>query len=321
MIDVTCAVIRNDEDSVLIVQRGEKTDHPFMWEFPGGKVREGESFEDCILREIDEELSLDIIIVDTLKTVEYDYGHKNIRLIPFICDTLMDLPVLHEHNDYKWVNVSELIGVDFLSADIPVSMEYAERFSANSSLADNKKDSIIEAASGIEEMLSEKSGFGSIDLIAGLAEDRPDIITLLMQFSLSSDNALAFRASYVLTKVQENAGNNLKPWYREIVEALPGLKTDSVIRSFLKIINLAGVDQLTRDDHGLLADSCFTMLNNGKSAIAVKAYSMEALYNLTQIYPELSMELSASITRNMEGGSAGIKARGRQILNKLSKTS
>ena len=43
MIDVTCAIIRNEEYQVLIVQRGEKTDHPLKWEFPGGKVAPGET--------------------------------------------------------------------------------------------------------------------------------------------------------------------------------------------------------------------------------------------------------------------------------------
>ncbi|MEZ5001208.1 MAG: NUDIX domain-containing protein [Bacteroidales bacterium] len=54
MIEVTCAVIRNDDNMVLAVQRGNDSDHPLKWEFPGGKRREGESLEECIVREIDE---------------------------------------------------------------------------------------------------------------------------------------------------------------------------------------------------------------------------------------------------------------------------
>ena len=97
MIDVTCAIIRNEEDEILIVQRGESTDHPFKWEFPGGKIHPGETREDCIIREIREELSIDIVIVSLLPDVEHDYGFKQIRLIPFICDTLDELPLLSEH--------------------------------------------------------------------------------------------------------------------------------------------------------------------------------------------------------------------------------
>jgi len=51
MIKVTCAIIRNEEDEILVVQRGEATDHPFKWEFPGGKVAAGETEEECIIRE------------------------------------------------------------------------------------------------------------------------------------------------------------------------------------------------------------------------------------------------------------------------------
>ncbi len=97
MINVTCAVIRNEDDRVLVVQRGEETDHPLKWEFPGGKIDAGESEEECIIREIQEELSLDVVIFGKLPVVEHDYGYKKIRLIPFICDTLDDMPMLNEH--------------------------------------------------------------------------------------------------------------------------------------------------------------------------------------------------------------------------------
>ncbi len=95
MIRVTCAIIRNEDNEVLAVQRGEKTDHPFKWEFPGGKVKEGESEEECIIREIREELSIDIVICSRMEDVDYDYGKKHILLIPFICDTLDELPLLY----------------------------------------------------------------------------------------------------------------------------------------------------------------------------------------------------------------------------------
>src|SRR5512140_86541 len=108
MIDVTCAIIRNEEDEVLIVQRGEESAHPLKWEFPGGKVSAGETPEECILREIKEELSMDIVIVAKLPEVEHDYGFRQIRLIPFICDTLEELPFLTEHVAYRWVQPQEL---------------------------------------------------------------------------------------------------------------------------------------------------------------------------------------------------------------------
>src|SRR5665811_2169866 len=93
MLIVTCAVIRNEADEILVVQRGEATDHPFKWEFPGGKLIPGETEEECIIREVEEELSMEIVICTKLSEVEYDYGHKKIRLIPFVCDTLDEMPI------------------------------------------------------------------------------------------------------------------------------------------------------------------------------------------------------------------------------------
>ena len=132
MIDVTCAIIRNEDNEVLIVRRGEKTDHPFKWEFPGGKISDNESSEECIIREISEELSMEIVICSQLDPVEYDYGHKEIRLIPFICDTLDELPLLSEHVDFKWISLENLMQVDFSEADVLVAQEYILGLGQNS---------------------------------------------------------------------------------------------------------------------------------------------------------------------------------------------
>jgi 8-oxo-dGTP diphosphatase len=132
MISVTCAVIRNEEDEVLVVQRGEATDHPLKWEFPGGKLAQGETEEECIIREVEEELSMEIVICGQLPEVEYDYGHKQIKLIPFICNTLNELPFLSEHLAYKWVPATDLVSVDFSEADVFVANSYLESIKTES---------------------------------------------------------------------------------------------------------------------------------------------------------------------------------------------
>jgi len=124
MIEVTCAIIRNSDGKVLIVQRGENSDHPFKWEFPGGKTRQGESHQECIVREIKEELSLDVVICAQLEPVEYDYGFRHIRLIPFVCHMDKEEPVLNEHIAYRWTGAGELSGVDFQEADSLVAEKY-----------------------------------------------------------------------------------------------------------------------------------------------------------------------------------------------------
>ena len=136
MISVTCAIIRNEDNEVLVVQRGEATDHPFKWEFPGGKLASEETEEECIIREVDEELSIDVVICGKLPEVEYDYGIKQIKLIPFTCDTLDELPFLSEHLAYKWLPAMDLMLVDFSEADVFVAKSYLEKFKDQKNLGE-----------------------------------------------------------------------------------------------------------------------------------------------------------------------------------------
>ena len=86
----------------------------------------GETEEECIIREVEEELSMEIVILPGFLEVEHDYGFKQIRLIPFICDTLDELPFLSEHMAYKWLPAEKLSSVDFSEADITVAENYLE---------------------------------------------------------------------------------------------------------------------------------------------------------------------------------------------------
>jgi hypothetical protein len=79
------------------------------------------------------------------------------------------------------------------------------------------------------------------------------------------------------------------------------------------------MEKIDEKHHGTLADHCFSALSSGESAIAIKAYSMEILYKLAVIYPQLANELAASIRILMEDGSAGIVSRGNMILKKITK--
>jgi 8-oxo-dGTP diphosphatase len=320
MINVTCAIIRNEDDEVLIVQRGEATDHPFKWEFPGGKVGAGELEEECIIREIREELSIDIVICRRLKEVEHNYGHKRIRLIPFICDTLDDLPYLSEHHDFKWIAAADLPDVDFSEADIPVARNYLEsegirisRVKHSDSKSDNGPDDDKELQSMINRMMSLRE----VDWVATSAIDNPDIFKKLLDYSFSDDKKLAFHASWTLTKVCDKYPEIIYPHLTVIIESLDKIDNESAQRSFLRILSFTEMNRVGTKHHGILTEHCFNALRSGFSAIAIKAYSMEILYKLALIYPELANELSATINMLQGEGSVGIVARGRQILKKL----
>lgn len=116
MIEVTCAIIINDS-KILAVQRGPESSHPLEWEFPGGKIHPGETAEECIVREISEELIIRIVVLNQLELVEYDYGSKQIRLIPFVCKIDSGEIVLTEHIAKRWIVIAEWTELDWSGAD------------------------------------------------------------------------------------------------------------------------------------------------------------------------------------------------------------
>jgi 8-oxo-dGTP diphosphatase len=320
MLNVTCAIIRNEDDKVLIVQRGETTDHPLKWEFPGGKVHAEETEEECIIREIDEELSMEIVLVSKLSDVEYDYGFKQIRLIPFICDTLDELPFLSEHLAYKWINAEDLSSVDLSEADIEVAANYlgkisSEKRGSHDPVALPSID--ITEDEELQEMVNRMINMKEAEWIATSAIENPAIFDRLLGFSFSDDSKLAFRASWTLTKVCDKFPEMIYPHLGMITESLATLENESAMRSFLRIISFSDLEKISEKHRGLLADHCFSMLRSGFSAIAIKAYSMEILYKLALMYPELKNELAETIRLLQPEGSSGIIARGNQILRKL----
>lgn len=320
MIDVTCAIMRNEENEILVVQRGEKSDHPFKWEFPGGKIAQDESPESCIIREIDEELSMNIVICGKLDPVEYDYGHKQVRLYPFICDTIDELPFLSEHLAYRWIKDKDFKSVDFCEADLLVASDFLDSF-GNMEIHEAQTKNLLSQESvddaGLQEMVNQIMGMKEAEWVAASAIDNPVIFRRLIEFSFSPDKKLAFRASWTLTKVCDRFPELITPYISQIIEALNNLENESAERSFLRIISMSDLSRFSSKHQGILADHCFTALKSGFSAIAIKAYSMEILYRLSLIYPDLALELAASIKIILEDSTAGITSRGRTILKKL----
>jgi 8-oxo-dGTP diphosphatase len=120
---VTCAIIQWKE-KVLVVQRSEKMNLPLKWEFPGGKIENGETEEECIVREIKEELDLDINVIQRLHSSFYDYPNISIELIPFVAKQVGGQISLSEHADFKYCSKDELLNLNWAEADIPIVKEY-----------------------------------------------------------------------------------------------------------------------------------------------------------------------------------------------------
>lgn len=117
-IEVVAAIIRKG-DRIFATQRGygEWKD---WWEFPGGKMEEGESPEEALVREIREELSTEIGVEELLCTVEYDYPKFHLTMHCYWCSLVTEALHLNEHEAARWLTSDELDSVDWLPADLLV---------------------------------------------------------------------------------------------------------------------------------------------------------------------------------------------------------
>ncbi len=118
-VDVVGALIRKD-DQFFICQRSSEMTLPLMWEFPGGKIEEGESEEVALVREIKEELFCDIQVNKHIDTSYYEYDSFTINLSVYECELISDvMPKIDEHSDSAWIKNDEFDDYIFAPADIP----------------------------------------------------------------------------------------------------------------------------------------------------------------------------------------------------------
>ena len=114
-IRVAAAIIIN-KDKILATQRGYG-EFAGGWEFPGGKIEAGESPQEALVREIKEELDMDIKAGALIDTVEYDYPSFHLSMDCFFASIVQGTPVLKEHEAAKWLTRDTLDSVDWLPAD------------------------------------------------------------------------------------------------------------------------------------------------------------------------------------------------------------
>jgi A/G-specific adenine glycosylase len=111
------AVITDEQGHILIDRRKQEGLLGGLWEFPGGKIEPGESVEDCVRREIKEELGIDIAVGDRLITIEHAYTHFKVTLNVFNCKHLSGDPQPLECDEVKWVTLGEIDQYPFPKAN------------------------------------------------------------------------------------------------------------------------------------------------------------------------------------------------------------
>jgi len=114
---VACAIIEK-EGRILAAQRSESMSMPLKWEFPGGKIDNGETPEQCLRRELIEELGIEVEVGRPLPQESYPYSEFSITLLPFFCTLSGGEITLHEHRAFAWLKPGELDRFDWTEADL-----------------------------------------------------------------------------------------------------------------------------------------------------------------------------------------------------------
>jgi len=118
-ITVVAAVIKKD-DKIFCAQRKDSGEIAKKWEFPGGKIEQGETPEAALIREIKEELTVDIAVGEFLITVNHDYSNFSITMHAYSATILDGTIKLLEHIDSSWLTQEELHRLDWAAADLPI---------------------------------------------------------------------------------------------------------------------------------------------------------------------------------------------------------
>ena len=115
-VDVVAAVIKKD-DFFLVANRSFEANSPGVWEFPGGKVEEKETFVSALIREIEEELSLKIQVGDKITTIDLKASDKHISVHYFYALILSGQITLNVHSEFKWVKRDQLSSFKYIDGD------------------------------------------------------------------------------------------------------------------------------------------------------------------------------------------------------------
>jgi hypothetical protein len=166
----------------------------------------------------------------------------------------------------------------------------------------------------LEELLMTETSRRNTDLVADLVLQKPELIDILVSIYLRNEEPVSRRAVWVVDTVTEQIPELLSSYVSSIIEKLPVFSHDGMKRQSLRMLTRA---DLTAEQMGSLINLCFDWLISQKESVAVKVYSMEILYRISETEPDLKKELADSIEWRMEEETAGFKSKGRKILKKL----
>jgi len=118
-IQVTAAIFCKD-GKYLICQRAQDDTLPLLWEFPGGKTEDGETLEECIIRECKEELAVDIKVLEEFGRTKYPHAGNELVFCFFMAEIVSGELAVIVHEQIRWVSTAELVNYTFCPADVEI---------------------------------------------------------------------------------------------------------------------------------------------------------------------------------------------------------
>lgn len=129
-IKTVAGVIKNEKGEILCTLRDQgKYDYvSFKWEFPGGKIEEGETLQQTLTRELQEELEIDVKIGDFFYQVEHDYPDFHLSMAVFECKLISKNMKMNVHKGLKWLSPNDIMKLDWAEADIPIAKKILNNY-------------------------------------------------------------------------------------------------------------------------------------------------------------------------------------------------
>ncbi len=165
-----------------------------------------------------------------------------------------------------------------------------------------------------EEQLKFDPSRANIDFVSSIAGDNKNAFDTIFNLIYTSRHPINQRAAGVLETVSENHPDLILPYLDRMIKTFADFRVDGVKRNFAKIFTRTNFND---NQKGHIINLCFDMLQNRKESIAVRAYCMTVLSNISNTIPEIRNELAIIIESEMQFGSGAWKARGRLILKKI----
>ena len=169
----------------------------------------------------------------------------------------------------------------------------------------------------MKELLAKKASRANSFQVVSMVANNPARYKELIEIIITNESPYAEKAAWAMNHCYEDGTDFFDDYYSEFTQIIADESySDSIKRNIVRVLQFKNIPQ---EYQASIIDSCFNLLTNKKSAVAVKAFSLGVLENMVKLYPELKNELVASIENLLPNASSGLKNRGQKILKRLNK--